>query len=595
MPAYPRTVARSRTALPRRLRLVSNHEIAAALDELADGLEIEGANPFRVRAYRNGARTLEGLARPVAELARDGGAEALTELPGIGDSLAAKIVEMLETGALHQLAELRRAVPPELSALLGIPGLGPKRLRLLHQRLGIRDLGDLEKAIERGRLLELEGFGPRSVAKLARGVTLFRRRSGRFLLVEAESIADALRRHLAAVPGVQRVEVAGSYRRRKETVGDLDLLVSSNRPAAAVRAFTRFDAVAEVTARGRTRAAVRLRNGLQVDLRVVEDAVFGAALLYFTGSKEHTVALRTLARERGLKISEYGAFRGARRLAARREAEIYGLLGLAYVEPELRENRGEIELARQGRLPELITLADLRGDLQMHTTATDGRNSIEEMARAARELGRSYIAITEHSRAVRVAGGLDDRALLAHAGKIRAARMPGLRLLAGVEVDILKDGSLDLADETLAALDIVVASVHSALELSRDAMTRRVIRAVESGLVHVLGHPTGRLLGEREPYEIDLEAVIASCVAHGVALEVNAHPHRLDLDGVHARMAREMGAKIVSSTDAHSTGDLALLRFGIDVARRAGLEASYVLNTFPAAELLRRLGKKRLH
>ncbi len=577
----------------RRARFVSNAEIAAALGEIADALEIEGANPFRVRAYRNGAQTLQSLGRPVAALAAEGGAAALAGLPGIGESLAAKIVEMLATGELRQLRRLRREVPPALSALLGVPGLGPKRVRLLHEELGVRDLRDLERAIESGRLLELGGFGARSVEKLRRGVEVFRRRTGRFLLVDAEPVAEALRERLTAVPGVRQVEVAGSYRRRKETVGDLDLLCAADRPALAAEAFATFDPVEEVTARGATRVAVRLRDGLAVDLRLVEPRAFGAALLYFTGSKEHNVALREMARERGLKINEYGVFRGERRIAGATEEEIYALLGAAWIPPELRENRGEIAAARTGRLPELVRLADLRGDLQMHTTATDGRDGIGEMVAAARALGHSYIAITEHSHAVRVARGLDDRAVRAHAARLREHSTPGLRVLAGVEVDIRRDGALDLSDATLEGLDLVVASVHSALDLPRAAMTARIVRAVESGLVHVLGHPTGRLIGEREPCEVDIKAVIAACVAHGVALEINAHPHRLDLDDVHARLAKEMGARLVISTDAHATAELGLLRFGVDVARRAGLERADVLNTRPLRGLLAALGTKK--
>ena len=581
------------TARAATSRLVTNAEIAQALSELADALEIEGANPFRVRAYRTGAQTVESLAQPIAAVAAAGGVAALDELPGIGESLAAKIAELLATGELRQLARVRRRVPTTLSALLGIPGLGPKRVHQLHEQLGVRDLADLERALVHGELAELAGFGARSVEKLRRGIEIFRRRTGRFLLAAAEPWAEALRERLAAAPGTRRVEVAGSYRRRKETVGDLDLLCSTRSPDGVARAFTGFDAVEEVVARGPTRVAVRLRNGLPVDLRLVDDAAFGAALVYFTGSKQHNIVLRALAQERGLKMNEYGVFRGRRRLAGRTEEEVYAQVGAAWIPPELRENRGEIEAARAGRLPRLVELGDLRGDLQMHTRVTDGRATAAEMATAARALGREYVAITEHSQAVRVARGLDDRAMRAHARALRRLRVPGIRVLAGVEVDIRKDGTLDLAPATLRGLDVVVASVHSALEQDEATMTKRVIAAIDSGLVHVLGHPTGRLLGEREPIAIDLAAVVAACVRRGVALEINAHPHRLDLDDVQARAAREAGAKLVISTDAHSTDELGLLRFGVDVARRAGLERSDVLNTLSVGRLLAALGRSR--
>lgn len=585
-------MTRRRHSRPPAHRALANAEVAAALSELADALELEGANPFRVRAYRTGARAVEGLTQPLAELAAEGGTSALEAVPGIGERLAGKIVELVTTGGLRQLVRERRRVPRELSALLAVPGLGPKRLRLLHERLGVRDLAGLERALASGRVTKLSGFGARSVEKLQRSVELYRQRGGRRPLARAEIWAVAVRDRLAATPGTVRVEIAGSYRRRKETVGDLDVLCSSRNPAAAARAFTTFDAVEEVTARGRTRLAVRLRDGLEIDLRIVDDDAFGAALLYFTGSKEHTVALRARARERRLKLNEYGLYEGRRRLAAETEERIYARLGLAWIPPELRERRGEIELAATGRLPRLVELADLRGDLQMHTTATDGRDGVDAMLAAAEALGREYVAITEHSRAVRVAGGLDDRELLAHARRLRAAKRSGIRVLAGVEVDILREGELDLAPETLRELDLVVASVHSFFDLPRDEMTRRVVRAVDSGLVHVLGHPTGRLIGEREPYAIDLEAVVAACVRHGVALEINAQPQRLDLSDAEARAAKSLGARFVISTDAHSTDELAWLRYGVDVARRAGLEASDVLNTLPARALLDALGTR---
>ncbi|HSF42064.1 MAG TPA: DNA polymerase/3'-5' exonuclease PolX [Thermoanaerobaculia bacterium] len=576
---------------PLPVHTVPNAAIARCLEEIADALDIEGENPFRVRAYRNAARCLETLAQPVAEIAAAGGREALLAIPGVGESMADKILEMLETGALAQLREVRREVPHALSALLGIEGLGPKKLHLLHEKLGVEDLDDLERVVRGGDVLQIRGFGERSRQKLLQALEKYRVRSGRFLLSEAEPWAEALCGRLARVPGVSRVEAAGSLRRRKETVGDLDLLCAASGPAAAVAAFTGFDAVEEVLAQGATKASVRLATGLQVDLRVIDPAVFGAALHYFTGSKEHNIALRTLAKEKGYKVSEYGAFRGRRRVAGRTEEEIFALIGAGFIPPELRENRGEIEAAIAGTLPELIDSGDLRGDLQMHTGVTDGRNTAGEMARAARALGREYIAITEHSKAVTVAGGLDDSGILKNAAALRRLRVPGLRVLAGVEVDILRDGTLDLAPETLRRLDLVVASVHSALNLPREEMTRRVLRAVESGLVHVLGHPTGRLLNEREPFEIDMKAVIEACVRHGVALEINAHPERLDLSDVHAKLARDLGAKLVISTDAHSVDELGLLRYGVGVARRAWLTRGDVLNTLPVERLLRALGR----
>jgi DNA polymerase (family 10) len=585
------TVPTARPAPPPRFRTVPNAAIARTLNEIADALEIEGENPFRIRAYRNAALCLETLGQPMAELAAHGGREALLEIPGVGESIADKILEMLETGSLAQLQEVRKEVPHELSALLGIVGLGPKRLQLLHEKLGVRDLDDLERVARQGKILELRGFGERSRQKLLAAIEQYRGRGGRFLLSQVESYAGALRERLAAVPGVSRVEVAGSFRRRKETVGDLDLLCNAADPEAPLRAFTGFDAVEEVLAEGPTKASARLSGGLQVDLRIVGEESFGAALHYFTGSKEHNIALRAIAQKKGFKVSEYGAFRGKRRVAGRTEEEIFRLIGAAWIPPELRENRGEIEAAIAGTLPELIELADLRGDLQMHTDVTDGRHTALQMARAAKALGREYIAITEHSKAVTVARGLDDAGILERAAELRRLRVPGLRVLAGVEVDIRRDGSLDLEPQTLRQLDVVVASVHSYLNLPRGEMTRRVIRAVESGLIHVLGHPTGRILNVRELIEVDLKAVIQACVRHGVALEINAHPERLDLNDVNAKLAKEMGARFVISTDAHSTDELGLLRYGVGVARRAWLTKEDVLNTLPVERLLRALGK----
>lgn len=590
----PRKSQRSRRSSP-SFRVVPNAAVSRVLREIADGLEIEGENPFRVRAYRNAAQSLENLSEPVAEVAARGGREALVALPGVGESIAAKILEMLETGKLAQLEEVRKEIPEELSRLLKVTGLGPKKLHLLHEELGVSDVDDLERALHDGSALRLPGFGERSVEKLLRAVGQFRaRQKGRFRLSEAEPYAEALVAYLEKVRGVGRVAVAGSFRRRKETVGDLDVLCTASNGKSVMEAFAGFDPVEEVLLSGPTKTSVRLANGLQVDLRVVEEVAFGAALHYFTGSKEHNIALRGLAREKGYKVSEYGVFRGKRRVGGRTEDEVFAVIGAGFIPPELRENGGEIEAARAGRLPELVELGDLRGDLQMHTTASDGRASPGEMARAARDLGYDYIAVTDHSQAVTVAGGLDDAEILEHRDRLRKLRVPGLRVLAGVEVDVLKDGSLDLAPETLERLDLVVASVHSYFDLPRGEMTRRVLRAVESGLVDVLGHPTGRLIDVREPIEMDLEAVIEACVRNGVAIEINAQPDRLDLSDTDARLARDRGAKLVISTDAHTPDNLKFMRYGVGVARRAWLTRDDVLNTLPVEALLAWFGRRRL-
>lgn len=570
---------------------VTNTRIARILAELADVLEVGGTDSFRVRAYRTAARRLEGLGESAAHVATTGGVKALKELPSIGEAMAKKIVEIVETGTLAKLDEARKKVPHELTDLLGIEGLGPKKLHVLHRELGVGDLVDLERVLAEGRVAELAGFGKRSEQKLNAAIERFRRHLGRYRRADVEPVASELRAALLALPGVRRVEVAGSFRRGRETIGDVDLLAIADDPPLVMRAFASASGVEDVIVSGETKTSIRLTGGLQVDLRIVDEESFGAALHYFTGSKEHNVRIRGMARDVGLKINEYGVFRGDERIAGGREEEVYRVVGCDWIPPELREDRGEFDAARTGTLPELLTTEDMLGDLQMHSTASDGKNTVEEMALAARELGRQYIAITDHSKAVAVANGLDDRRMREHAEAIRAVRVPGIRVLTSVEVDIMKDGSLDLLDNTLAQLDLVVASVHSSMQLPQPEMTARVLRAIESGLIHVLAHPTGRLLLRREPYEIDMEAVIQACVAHGVALEINAHPARLDLSDVHARMARDLGAKIVISTDAHTAEDLALMRHGVGVARRAWLTRGDVLNTLPADGFLEAIAR----
>jgi DNA polymerase (family 10) len=571
---------------------MENIQIARALDEVADLLEIQGANPFRVRAYRNAARTIGTLGTPVETLLETDG-RALEKLPGIGADLAGQITRMCRTGELARLRELASTTPESLVALLRIPGVGPKRARLIYEKVGARTLAEVERAARAGRLSKLPGLGTVLEQAILRGIEQDRVRTARIPLAQAEAYVRPLVERLRVTPGVEQVDLAGSLRRRAETVGDVDILVASRDPRRAAAAFLGYGDVGTVLARGTTRCSVRLTSGLQVDLRIVSRDAYGAALHYFTGSKPHNIAVRLLGVKRRLKVNEYGVFRGTRRVGGAREADVFEAVGLPWIPPELREDRGEIEAARAARLPRLVELADIRGDLQMHTDATDGRNTLAEMAAACEALGYEYIAITDHTKAVRVAGGLTAAAFRRQWRAIDTLqkRLSRLVVLKSAEVDILEDGALDLDDETLAGFDLVVASVHSRLNLSKAAMTRRVVRAVRHPRVHILGHPTGRLLGRREPSALDLGAVIQAARDHGVLLEINAQPDRLDLSDLHVRTAREAGVKVVVSTDAHRTQELDCMRFGVDQARRGWCEAADVANTRGLAAFRKLLAK----
>jgi DNA polymerase (family 10) len=564
---------------------VRNAEIAEILNRTAELLEIEGANPFRVRAYRNAARTVDGLPRSVVAMLADG--QDLSELPGIGKDLAHKIEQAAQTGHLPLLDEIEQRLPPGLARLLGVPGLGPKRVRALYEVLGIDDLDRLAKAARAGKVRRLPGFGAKIEAKILHALETRGAEERRMKRAEAEEVAEPLVRHLEAAKGVKRVVVAGSYRRRKETVGDLDILATCSRKSPAIERFVAYEDVAEVVSRGTTRSTVILRGGLQVDLRVVPEASYGAAMHYFTGSKAHNIAVRKMGMAKGLKINEYGVFKGKRRIAGRTEREVFARVGLPYIEPELREGTGEIEAARAGRLPKLVTTKDIRGDLHVHSKATDGRASIEEMARAARARGHAYLAITDHSKRVAIAHGLDAKRLARQIAEIEAlnARLRGIRILKSIEVDILPDGSLDLPDSILQELDLTVCSVHSRFDLPRERQTERIIRAMDNPNFNILGHPSGRLLGERPPYEVDMERVIRAARERDCFLEVNAQPQRLDLIDAHCRLAKDMGVKVAVSTDAHSIAGLDLLRFGVDQARRGWLEPDDVLNARPWREV----------
>ena len=568
---------------------VHNADVAAVFEEVANLLELQDANPFRIRAYRNVALTLRDMGVEVAELLDQG--VDLSRLPGIGKDLAQKIEEIVRTGTLRQLAELRREVPPGLTELLRLPGLGPKRVRALSQRLGIRDLEGLRRAAEAGRVRTLPGFGERTERAILEALARHAGAERRILLATAAQYAEALAEHLRRTPGVEEVVVAGSYRRAKETVGDLDILAIAADHEAVMERFTGYDEVERVLSRGTTRSTVLLRSGLQVDLRVVGRESFGAALHYFTGSKAHNIAVRRLGQERGLKINEYGVFRGRRRVAGRTEESVFAAVGLPFIPPELRENRGEIEAAQAGRLPELVRLEDLRGDLHCHTRATDGRNSLREMAEAARALGLRYLAVTEHSRRLTVAKGLDPRRLRRHMEAIDRLNeeLRGITLLKGIEVDILEDGSLDLPDEVLAELDLVVGAVHSKFNLPRRKQTDRILRAMNHPHFSILAHPSGRLLGERAAYDVDLERIVEEARQRGCFLELNAHPERLDLNDVYCKMAKEAGVLVSINSDAHSVLDFQNLRYGVGQARRGWLEARDVLNTRPLPALRRLL------
>jgi DNA polymerase (family 10) len=569
---------------------VENLAIARVFAEIGDLLEIKNENPFKIRAYRNAADTIVHFGEPIAGLPP---ADRL-RIPGIGKDLAAKIGELLDTGECRYHRDLLQEFPPTILDLLRLQGVGPKTVALLYRGLEIRTLEDLELAARDGRIRELKGMGAKKEALILKALEERRRFTGRRLMPEAYDTAAALVAELRSHAPSADISIVGSLRRGCDTCGDLDILAAGG-PPSLMEAFTGDKLVERVLAHGDTKSSVLLRGGFQADLRLVPLDSLGAAQQYFTGSKAHNIALRDRAIKRGLKLNEYGLFRveDDRRIAGETEAGIYEALGLPLVPPELRENRGEIEAAGRQALPRLITVQDLRGDLHMHTTATDGRADAETMALAARAAGLEYVAITDHSRAIAMANGLDEARALEHARAIRAlnARLEGITVLAGIECDIRADGSMDLADDCLAQLDVVIASIHSAFNQDAEQMTDRMLRAIACPWVDVLGHPTGRLILKREPYRFDAERVFDAAAAAGVALEINSQVDRLDLDEVQARLARERGVRLIIDSDAHSPAGLGALRWGAAVARRAWLQADDVLNTRPIDEfraLLRR-------
>ena len=565
---------------------VRNNDIAAAFEEIADLLDIEGANAFRVRAYRNAARVLRGLSTEVSEMLARG--RDLTELPGIGKDLAGKIGEVVKTGSCDILKKLHKELPPALGDLLKIPGLGPKRVGTLYHKLGIRTLPQLTRAAKGGKIKDLAGFGAKIEEKILESVGGAAKKSQRFKLAVAAQYADSLVAYLKRVPGVAKVAVAGSFRRAKETVGDLDIVVTAKAKSPVMERFAAYGEVAKILAKGETKTTVTLRCGIQVDLRLVPPESFGAALYYFTGSKAHNIAVRAIALKRGLKINEYGVFRGEKRVAGESEDSVFHTVKLSFIPPELRENRGEIEAAAKGALPALVELGDLCGDLHLHSKATDGRNGIREMAAAAKKLGLSYIAITDHSRAAPMAHGLDEKALrkqMAEIDRLNAEKL-GIAILKGIEAEIREDGSLDLPDGLLSGLDLVIGAVHSGFKLSRAKQTARILKAMERPNFTILAHPSGRLIGEREPLDIDMPQIIRAAKERGCFLELDCRPERLDLPDIYCQMAKSEGVLVAVNSDAHAAEELGNLRFGVGQARRGWLEKADVLNARPLKQLL---------
>ena len=521
---------------------MENPEVAQIFEEIADLLDIQGENPFRVRAYRNAARVIRDLSQSLAEMVKDGN-KNLEELPGIGKDLAGKITTIVETGDLPLRQELHGQVPAGLRDLLNVSGLGPKRALVLFKKFKVSSLDDLRRVAEGHRIRKLPGFGAKTEEKILESLKNLEQEGRRVYLAEAKVYADALLRHLKGTPGMKRVDVAGSFRRRRETVGDLDMLATCSRVEPVMDRLAAYDGVAAVLARGETKMTVRLKSGLQLDLRVVPEKSYGAALQYFTGSKSHSILLRLRAQERGLKLNEYGVFRGKKSIAGRTEEDVYESLGLPWIPPELREARGEIELALAGRLPVLVELDDIRGDLHMHTTATDGRASLEEMIQAAKKRGYAYIAITDHSKRVTMARGLDAQRLRQHWQAIdkAASKVKGMAVLKGVEMDILEDGTLDLPDDVLKEADWVIASIHYGQNQPREQIMQRLLNAVRNPYVSAIGHPTGRLIGKRKGYDVDLKTIFKAAADYGCLMELNGQPSRLDLDDVALMAAKEQG------------------------------------------------------
>ena len=565
-----------------------NTELAQIFREVALYLEMK-EEPFKPRAYEKVAYSLEALEEPVGEIYRRGGVKALRAIPGVGQAIAEKIEEVIRTGRLRYYEELKKEVPVDVRGLTAIEGIGPKSVKLLYEKLTIKTAADLEKAARSGKIRGLPHFGEKMEQKILKGIEFLKQGSGRFPLGSALPLIGEIEQRLRELPEVEEVVVAGSTRRWKETIGDADILAISRKPEKVMEFFVSMSEVMHVQGQGKTKSTVKLKNGMDVDLRVVPRESFGAALNYFTGSKDHNVALRKIAQEKGLKLNEYGLFRGNKRIAGKTEEEIYKALGLAFIPPELRENQGEIEAAQKGELPNLVGYRDLRGDLQTQTTWTDGANSIAEMAEEAKRLGLEYIAITDHTKGLAMTGGSDEKKLLKQMAEIDKINrsLKGITILKGAEVNINKDGTLDIKDEVLARLDVVGIAVHSHFNLPKREMTERIVRAMRNPHADILFHPTGRVIQKREPYDVDMDALIKTAKETGTVLEIDAYPDRLDLKDGHIRKAVEAGVKLAVDSDAHSVNHMRFLDFGVAQARRGWAEKKDVINTRPLKEFLK--------
>lgn len=563
-----------------------NSEVAGILYEIADMLEMQNVE-FKPAAYRKAARSVEESPEDVGGIYKKSGEEGLRELPGVGESIAKKIAELIATGKLGYYDELKKKFPRHISELMEVPGLGPKRIRILHEKLGISTLKQLEDSVKKRRISKLETFGQKSEEDIAKGIEILKKGRERLLLGYALPTAIEMESMLKSLKFVDDASIAGSLRRRKETIGDIDILATSKDAARVMKFFTGMPDVARILAKGDTKSSVIMEGGLQVDLRVVKPESYGAALQYFTGSKEHNVVLRGIAARKGLKVNEYGVFRGSRKIAGRTEAEVYRSLGMPCIEPELRENRGEIEAAIKHRLPEIIGYGSIKGDFHAHTKHSDGSGSVEEMVAAAKKLGYEYIAITDHSKSERVAHGLSEKKMLEHIKRIRDAgkKAKGIRVLAGSEVDIMPDGSLDYSNALLKKFDVVVASVHSRFTSPSEDITSRILTALDNPFIDVLGHPSGRRIGKREPYNADFGKIFEKAAEKKVFLEINAHPERSDLSDINVIEAKKRGCRFVIDTDAHSTSGLGYMHLGVSIARRAWLGESDVVNTSSAKQL----------